>query len=537
MSLRKKWLFACAGMAMAVYAWYGLNKPSEPAGPPILYAEPLDWSLGSAPAGDTKTKQFKLARHGARQERDRQEPRRRTKRLIEDRPVQIATPTWRQEHGPVVAAGEPIAPSRHTNRFATEPVDFRKPPARQPKPYIVLGFDWGSDKDNDRTNTSRRAVRADDADVETELIDPELPTDPSLLTITPDDVTGGQVLAALASPVATEAPGIADSPVPAVREVAPAQTVVTASQISHVRRPADQFGRAVAEVMESAAETANGRTNRQGAGVGQIARIAVESLRGRRDQMTPVVAQRPTIESPARTHDNIPLTISVALANEARVDAARVERLSDAIDQINRISNPAGVNLTLGTPSSQATHQITVHHEDTARFGANVLGAAEYGRGAGNGVGNAYGADYEAQVTIFDRFDFYTGDDNQSIGQNQFDYQTVVTHELLHVLGLTDVTDEAQDDEDGPSIMDSVLAPGIARRDIDGSASDTLTELYGAAGNGNAISDLLQGRGLGAWQALAAQGNVELLTAVPEPATALILTLAGVGLLRHRRRR
>jgi hypothetical protein len=69
-------------------------------------------------------------------------------------------------------------------------------------------------------------------------------------------------------------------------------------------------------------------------------------------------------------------------------------------------------------------------------------------------------------VTLITGWNWYTGSDPTKVGANQYDFQTIVTHELGHVLGLGHSTDTA-------SVMYPYLSAGTARRDL--TANDMVT--------------------------------------------------------------
>ena len=61
------------------------------------------------------------------------------------------------------------------------------------------------------------------------------------------------------------------------------------------------------------------------------------------------------------------------------------------------------------------------------------------------------------QITLIDGWNWYFGSDASGIAQGQYDFQTVVIHELGHVLGLGENADPL-------SAMSLYLSPGQARR-------------------------------------------------------------------------
>src|SRR5262249_34893251 len=63
------------------------------------------------------------------------------------------------------------------------------------------------------------------------------------------------------------------------------------------------------------------------------------------------------------------------------------------------------------------------------------------------------------QITLVQGWDWYAGGDTGAIGVGQYDFQTVVTHELGHALGLGHSTS-------ANSVMFASLDPAQARREL-----------------------------------------------------------------------
>src|SRR5205814_9095517 len=62
-------------------------------------------------------------------------------------------------------------------------------------------------------------------------------------------------------------------------------------------------------------------------------------------------------------------------------------------------------------------------------------------------------------ITLIQGWDWYTGADASAVGAGQYDFQTIVTHELGHSLGLGHSAD-------GASPMHGTLAAGAAHRTL-----------------------------------------------------------------------
>ena len=105
-----------------------------------------------------------------------------------------------------------------------------------------------------------------------------------------------------------------------------------------------------------------------------------------------------------------------------------------------------GVVLVELTPDISATPDIQIHLADTSSIGGaaqGVLGVTQLG----------------GRVTIINGWNWYTGSDTAAVGGDQYDFQTVVTHELGHALGMGHSTD-------ANSVMYPELATGHARRNL-----------------------------------------------------------------------
>src|SRR6185295_13287015 len=63
------------------------------------------------------------------------------------------------------------------------------------------------------------------------------------------------------------------------------------------------------------------------------------------------------------------------------------------------------------------------------------------------------------EITIISGWNYYLGANTGGVGSSQFDFQTVVTHELGHALGLGHSSDSA-------SVMFASLKTGTAKRNL-----------------------------------------------------------------------
>ncbi len=116
-------------------------------------------------------------------------------------------------------------------------------------------------------------------------------------------------------------------------------------------------------------------------------------------------------------------------------------RIHNAIAAINAVINPFGVNITEVNDPAAATTVLQVAATSA------VGGAAE----------GVLGCESAGYVTIVSGWNWYTGTDAGGVGAGQYDFQTIVTHELGHALGLGHSTNAS-------SAMYAMLGTGEARR-------------------------------------------------------------------------
>jgi hypothetical protein len=101
-----------------------------------------------------------------------------------------------------------------------------------------------------------------------------------------------------------------------------------------------------------------------------------------------------------------------------------IDRIRDAIGSIDTLLVPYSVSVTEVSDLSLANVVIT-----TSMTSANG--------GAANGVLGSYNPEANpVTITVLQGWDWYEGVDPLAIGGNQYDFQTLVTHELGHALGL-----------------------------------------------------------------------------------------------------
>src|SRR5207253_8360813 len=100
-----------------------------------------------------------------------------------------------------------------------------------------------------------------------------------------------------------------------------------------------------------------------------------------------------------------------------------LSRIEDAITGLNVVLAPYNVSVTEVDATQSALANITIDTSATTALG----GAAQGVLGLESDTG---------EITLVQGWDFYTSPDTRGIGSGQYDFQTIVTHELGHALGL-----------------------------------------------------------------------------------------------------
>jgi hypothetical protein len=130
--------------------------------------------------------------------------------------------------------------------------------------------------------------------------------------------------------------------------------------------------------------------------------------------------------------------------SNGELTADELARIQDAVTAADAVTEPYGVAVQEVSDPTQA--DVTLNMDTTSAVGGYAEGVLGCTTDAG-------------QITIINGWNFYAGSEATQIGSGQYDFQTVVTHELGHALGLGHSTDST-------SVMYATLAAGTVNRSL-----------------------------------------------------------------------
>ncbi len=140
-------------------------------------------------------------------------------------------------------------------------------------------------------------------------------------------------------------------------------------------------------------------------------------------------------------------SIGVSLSSSVgEVTAEQAARLDEALVELNETFGLYGLTLVALDGQTTADAEINVAIANDSLCGG--LGEGILGCTSGPG-----------QITVIDGWDWYVGEDTSTIGAGQYDFQTVLTHEVGHAVGLTHSGDNV-------SVMYSWLLPAETKHSL-----------------------------------------------------------------------
>jgi len=125
--------------------------------------------------------------------------------------------------------------------------------------------------------------------------------------------------------------------------------------------------------------------------------------------------------------------------------SAQGARIDNAIASLNTAVGTFGVNLVKATEYSEPFAEIHIHIADTSPIGGMAQGV----------LGVTIGQD----ITLIRGWNYYVGANGNAVNASEYDFQSVVTHELGHSIGIGHSADSE-------SVMYPYLAKGQAKRSL-----------------------------------------------------------------------
>jgi hypothetical protein len=140
-----------------------------------------------------------------------------------------------------------------------------------------------------------------------------------------------------------------------------------------------------------------------------------------------------------------PVNVYLANADGTAVPADEQARFDDAIAALDSTFGPYGVDLV----------DVGVANAANAVVQVQIAGASA----AGSAADGVLGCTVAGQITLLTGWSWFTGADPTTIGAAQYDFETIVMHELGHAIGLGHSGDTT-------SVMYAYLAPGQTHRTV-----------------------------------------------------------------------
>jgi hypothetical protein len=179
--------------------------------------------------------------------------------------------------------------------------------------------------------------------------------------------------------------------------------------------------------------------------------------------------------------------------------ADELARIQDAVNAVDAVTAPNGVTLEETTDPTQAT--VTLDLATTSPVG-----------GYADGILGCFDPS-ASQITLIEGWNWYAGSDPGQIGAGQYDFETTVTHELGHALGLGE-------SDDPTSAMFGTLATGTVMRTLTTADLNIPYDEAGADAQRAALPQVavVTGAGPEASQAVqAGSGSAAVIVAAPIP--------------------
>jgi hypothetical protein len=256
-----------------------------------------------------------------------------------------------------------------------------------------------------------------------------------------------------------------------------------------------------------------------------------------------------TESTPATPQFNQPDPLVVYVEDYEKIGDNKLNAIRNAIGRINNDTD-LPVQLELSTDSSRA-YDIRFREDasddlgnklgvTTTAYTEDIFGNQTFlrpGSIPGFTPGSTPALDIP-EITLNSTFNWFAGNDANDIADDQYDYETAVSHEYLHALGLGD------DFDNNNAVSYGLLSPGETRRQFNDNDRDELADLYenfNTWDNRQVISvpgkDKDHRKDKEHGKDLKIRYKTQALTAaVPEPVSAMVVAMGAlVGMMRRRR--